>query len=207
MVPNLLGISLLDEKKGVYMAYIRVKKIRKKGKDKEYRYAYLVENRWKKRVRKGSKKGARQKVKAYLGKVHDFERIDDKEFISHFSVDDVKEHFDEHGMAKIVKDLVRLELMNHGFEENGDFYASGDLAVYISNKDFFIKNLKAEKDRKIVLMMNEGFLCKETFEKLLNFKAKGDPKEVGLSLGNTLLEAGLKVPNEIFVEMFNRVVE
>ena len=71
------------------MVYIRIKKIKKKGR--EYRYAYLVENRWKKRVRKGSKKGARQKVKGYLGKVHDFSRVDDKDFISHFSVDDVKE--------------------------------------------------------------------------------------------------------------------
>ncbi len=187
------------------MAYIRVKKIKNKS-GREYRYAYLVENKWKKRVGKGSKKGARQKVKGYLGKVHDFSRVDDKEFISHFSVDDVKEHFDEHGMSKVVRDLVRLELMNHGFIETGDFYVNGNLAVYLG-EEFFIKNLNEEKDRKLVLMMNEGFLCKETFGKLINFKASGDPKEVGLSLGNTLLEAGLKVPNEIFVEMFNRVVE
>lgn len=188
------------------MAYIRVKKIGKKGK-KKIRYAYLVENRWKKRVGKGSKKGARQKVKGYLGKVHEFSRVGEREFISHFNVKDVKGHFDEHGVEKVVRDMVRVELLNHGFEENGDFYANGDLAVYISNKDFFIKNLKEEKDRKIVLMMNEGFLCKETFEKLLKFKGKGSPEEVGLSLANTMLEAGLKVPNEVFVEMFNRVVE
>jgi hypothetical protein len=186
------------------MTYIRVKKIGKKGKNS---YAYIVENRWKKRVGKGSKKGARQKVKGYLGKVHEFSRVGDREFMSHFNVKDVKAHFDEHGREKVIKDLVRLELINHGFLENGDFYASGDLAVYISDKDFFIKNLREEKDRKMVIGMNEGFLCKETFEKLLGFKGKGDPKEVGLSLGNALLEAGLRVPNEVFVEMFNRVVE
>jgi hypothetical protein len=201
MVPNSLGISLLDCKKGINMAYIRVKKIGKKN-----RYAYLVENKWKKRVRKGSKKGARQKVKGYLGKVHEFSRIGEREFLSHFNVKDIKIHFDENGIGKIVKDLVRVELMNHGFEETGDFYANGDLAVYISNKDFFIKNLKEEKDRKLVIGMNEGFLCKETFNKLINFKAKGDEKEVGLQLGNTLLEAGLKVPQEIFVEMFVRFI-
>ena len=70
-----------------------------------------------------------------------------------------------------------------------------------------IKNFKEEKDRKLVIGMNEGFLCNETFDKLINFKGNGGPKEVGLSLGNTLLEAGLKVPNEIFVEMFNRIVK
>ena len=206
MVPNWLGISCLEEKRVCIMAYIRVKKIGRKGK-KKIGYAYLVENKWKKRVGKGSKKGARQKVKGYLGKVHEFSKVEERDFISHFSVKDVKAHFDEHGMDRVVRDLVRLELLNHGFMENGDFYANGNLAVYISNKDFFVKDLMAEKDRKLVIVMNEGFLCKETFEKLLGFKGKGGPEEVGLSLANALLGAGLKVPNEVFVEMFNRVVK
>jgi len=55
--------------------------------------------------------------------------------------------------------------------------------------------------------MNEGFLCNDTLKKLLSFKGKGLPKEVGLALGNAILEAGLKVSNSVFVEMFNRVVE
>ena len=188
------------------MTYIRLKRFKRKNGNVAT-YAYLVKNMWKKRVPKGSEKGARQKVKGYLGKVHEFSRVGGREFISHFSINDVKGHFDEHGKDKVVRDLLRLELLNHGFIETGDFYASGDLAVYLSNKDFFIKNLSEEKDRKLVIGMNEGFLCKETFEKLLGFKASGDPKEVGLALGNALLEAGLKVPTEVFVEMFNRVVE
>jgi len=187
------------------LAYIRIKKIGKEGK--KQRYAYLVENKWKKRVGKGSKKGARQKVKGYLGKVHDFSKVGSREFMSHFNVSDVKGHFDEHGFDKVVKDMVRLELLNHGFVENGYFYANGDLAVYISSKDFFIKNLNSDKDRKLVIAMNEGFLCNDTLKKLLRFKGSGLPKEVGLALGNTILGAGLKVPNEVFVEMFNRVVE
>ena len=184
--------------------YIRIKKIRKKGK--EYRYAYLVENKWKKRGTKTGKKGARQKVKGYLGKVHDFSRIYDKDFMSHFSVNDVKAHFDENGLDKVVKDLVRLELLNHGFVENGDFYANNEIVVYVGD-DFFIKDIQEEKDRKLVIVMNEGFLCKETFDKLIGFKPKGTEKEIGLELANALLEAGLKVPNEIFVEMFERVVK
>tara|TARA_Y100000310_G_C20674037_1_gene811865 strand:+ start:737 stop:1357 length:621 start_codon:yes stop_codon:yes gene_type:complete len=206
MVPIRVGISLLEDKKErIFMVYIRIKKFkRKNGATAEY--AYLVENRWKKRTKKGSQKGARQKVKGYLGKVHNFERISDKEFITHFSVDDVKSHFNEHGMSKVVRDLVRVELLNHGFDETGDFYANGDLAVYMG-KDFFIKNLKEEKDRKLVIAMNEGFLCKETLGNLLRFKPKGDEKEVGLQLGNALLGAGLNVPHSVFVEMFERVVK
>lgn len=200
-----MGIICLIGLKEVFLVYIRIKRIIKRGK--EYRYAYLVENRWKKRVGAGSKKGARQKVKGYLGKVHESSKVYDKDFMSHFSVSDIKEHFDNHGVEKVLRDFVRLELLNHGFLENGDFYANGDLAVYISDKEFFIKNLDAEKDRKIVLAMNEGFLCKETFNKLINFKASGNEKEIGLGLGNALLEAGLKVPNEIFVELFERVVK
>jgi len=205
-VPIEVGISVLEDKRVcICMVYIRIKRFkRKNGAIAEY--AYLVENRWKKRVPKGSEKGARQKVKGYLGKVHNFERISDKEFMTHFSVEDVKAHFDEHGMSKVVRDLVRIELLNHGFDETGDFYANGELAVYMG-KDFFIKNLKEEKDRKLVVAMNEGFLCKETLMNLLKFKPKGDEKEVGLQLGNALLGAGLKVPSELFVEMFERVVK
>jgi hypothetical protein len=185
------------------LAYIRIKRI---GKNK-HKYAYLVENRWRKRAKKGSKKGARQKVKGYLGKVHEFSRIGERLYMSHFNVVDIERHFDEHEKDKIIRDLVRLELLNHGFEETGDFYTNGNIAVYLSEKDFFIKNLTDDKDRKLVIAMNEGFLCSETLSKVFNFKGRGGPKEVGLSLGNALLEAGLRVPNEIFVEMFNRVVE
>ena len=46
---------------------------------------------------------------------------------------------------------------------------------------------------------------KETFDKLIGFKARGTENEIGLDLANALLEAGLKVPNEVFVEMFERV--
>ena len=187
------------------MSYIRLKRFKRKS-GKVVTYAYVVKNVWKKRVPKGSMKGARQKVKGYLGKVHDFERVSDREFMSHFNVSDVKGHFDEHGKDKVIRDLVRVELLNHGFSETGDFYANNDIAVYLGDKDFFIKNLTEEKDRKLVIAMNEGFLCKETLSKVLKFKPNGTPKEVGLALGNALLEAGIKVPNEIFVEIFNRVV-
>ena len=188
----------------MFKLYIRVKKIRKNGK--EYRYAYLVENSWKKRGTKTGKKGARQKVKAYLGKVHEFSRVDGKEFISHFNIGDIKAHFDEHGVINVIKDLIRLELLNHGFSENGDFYVAGDLMIYCG-EEFFIKNMVEDKDRKIVICMNEGFLCKETFTSLMNFKGKGTEKEIGMELGSTLLEAGLKVPKEVFVEMVERATK
>lgn len=185
------------------MVYVRVKKFKREN-GSIVKYAYLVENRWKKRGTKTGKKGARQKVKAYLGKVHEISRAYDQDFASHFSVSDVKAHFDERGHDNLIRDLIRIELINHGFIENGDFYANGDLAVYLGD-DFFIKNLKDEKERKLVISMNEGFLCKETFEKLIGFKARGTETEIGLDLGNALLEAGLKVPNEVFVEMVERL--
>ena len=58
---------------------------------------------------------------------------------------------------------------------------------------------------RMVISMNEGFLCKETFDKLLGFKARGTETEIGLELGNALLGAGLRVPNEVFVEMVERL--
>ena len=43
------------------------------------------------------------------------------------------------GMDKVLRDMVRLELMNHGFLETGDFYTNSDIAVYINKKDLHNK--------------------------------------------------------------------
>ena len=69
------------------MVYIRAKKFKRKNGE-VVRYAYLVKNIWKKRGHKGSKKGARQKVRGYLGKVYGFSRVEERDFIEHFSISD-----------------------------------------------------------------------------------------------------------------------
>lgn len=153
------------------MAFIRIKKI------KGYEYAYLVENVWRKR-----KKGARQKVKQFLGRIHKPELKGDMEF----SKED--EYVKNNSFRQIVKDLVEYELLKHG------------------SKDFIIdfdKGLVLRNDRKVALQMNEGFLCNYTLKNLMNFKLGGD--EAGYDLANAFVEAGIKVPQDLFVKIFEKL--
>ncbi len=140
--------------------------------------------------------GARQKVTGYLGKVYEFQRINNNDIITHLGIKNIKDYFEKFSIGQVVRDLVRLELLNHNFYANKDFYVNGDIKVYIGNNDFFIN-----KGKKIVLSMNEGFLCKETFNRLINFKPKGSEEEIGLKLANALVETGLKVPEEVFISI------
>ena len=75
-----------------------------------------------------------------------------------------------------VKELIKHELENHAIKETG----------------------------KIVIAMNEGFLCKETIQQLLELKAdeEGRPDKEGERLAATLLESGLSVQREEFGKLF-----
>ena len=160
--------------------FIRVKKV------KQYHYAYLVENKWKK-----GKASSRQKVKQYLGRVHKLES-NGKGFEDDISEIDFKE---------IVMKLAEFELLKNGFEKHG----TGNKYL---REGFFVDldDMKFEKDEKsVVFEMNEGFLCEFTLAKLLKFKARGHEEEVGYALANAILEAGLAVPQELFVKIFEKV--
>ncbi|MBS3097979.1 hypothetical protein J4209_04255 [Candidatus Woesearchaeota archaeon] len=177
------------------LVFIRKKKIQNKE------YAYIVENRWKKRVSKGSKKGARQKVKGYLGRVHRPEARQDVNFFSHFSIANVEDYIANNEKITIIKDLVRFELIRHGFEEAGKLLSNEDIFFDLDSNEFFAKDNKA---KKIVLELNEGFMCKETIENLLNLKVRGG-EDAGYKLANAFVEAGIAVPKEVFVGFFSKV--
>src|SRR3989338_3093815 len=105
------------------LVFIRKKKIQNKE------YAYIVENRWKKRVSKGSKKGARQDVN----------------FFSHFSIANVEDYIANNEKITIIKDLVRFELRRHGFEEAGKLLSNEDIFFDLDSNEFFAKDNKAKK--------------------------------------------------------------
>jgi hypothetical protein len=178
------------------MSFIRVKNIGKKG-DRKYRYAYLVENRWRKRLKKG-KKGSRQKVSRYLGKVVKLEKVREREF----EAGDMGEYV-KRRKSQIIRDLVRHELLLRGFEEEKGRMIKEGMIFELGPRKFVKENGEEEK---LVIEMNEGFLCKYTLTNLLNFKAKDDDeREVGIKLAKAFLEAGLNVPKEIFVAYFEKV--
>ena len=162
--------------------FIRTKKI--KGQD----YAYLVENKW-------TKKGTRQKVKAYLGRVVDVKLQRDVDF-----------SLGSEGSAKnITKALVKWELLRHGFEENKCLIPRRTVIA----KDNIIINLRKlsiqSKGRDVVLRLNEGFMCSHSLKHLLRFKSYGEEDEVGLELATAYAEAGIMIPKELFIEIYQKV--
>jgi len=159
-------------------------------------YAYLVRNVWRKR-----KKESRQKVSKYLGKIYRFENIVSNMFIEFYKIDKLADYIRTKGRKGVVKDLIKLELLNMGFKEEDKVLVNNGLQFNMETLTFYQEG----KMIKAVIEMNEGFLCKETFDKIAGFKARGTEEEIGLELGNALLEAGLKVPNEVFVEMVERL--
>jgi len=154
--------------------FIRIKKI----KNKEY--AYLVANKWK----DGS---SRQTVKSYLGSAYKPEKINDYIKINN-----------NLNFKELILDIVKQELLNHGFEE-GEILKKDKIIIDLRNLKF-IKNKKG-----VVIALNEGFLCNHTLKELLNFKSKGHEEEVGVKLATMLVETGIRVPKEEFIHIFEKV--
>lgn len=159
------------------MAFVRVKTI------KGNRYGYLVENTW-------QGKGSRQQVKSYLGKVIK------PEAVPHGSAPDISQH----QFPDAVHLLASWTLENHGFTKAETVHRKGEV-----NIDLAAKTVK-HKTKNAVLELNEGFLCSHTITQLLQFVGEGSrEEEVGQRLANTLLEAGISVPQDTFVTLFKKV--
>jgi len=149
----------------------------KKLKGKEY--AYLVENEW-------TINGSRQRVKSYLGRIIRPLKMREKE------ADISNMEYKQAVMA-----LLKQELHNHGFDESLTF----------DNK------IKADLDEKkitnsgknIVLAMNEGFLCSQTLKDALEIELTGHEEEAGMQLAKALVEAGLSIPKDTFVKLFEKI--
>ena len=159
--------------------FFRIKKI--KGKE----YAYIVENEW---VRKGS----RQKVKGYIGRAYKFDLKNDARFLQYLKINNVQNYVENNDKNRIISDLVEWELFKFGISKN-------EFAVDLSNATI-------QKNRKsIALHINEGFMCSLTLKNLLEFKPEGDEEADGYKLARAFVEAGIKVPNDIFVGLFSKL--
>ncbi len=164
------------------MAYIRTKKIRKKSGNC-YVYCYLVENKWKKRL-----KNSRQKVMAFLGKLYEPKIVKDRDFSSFKSIADISSYVEQHTYKEIVQDLIEWELSRH------------DMGGYSVDEDKVTKN-----KHKAVIKMNEGYLCGYTVKKLLNFRFRDDEYEAGMAFARVFVDAGIKIPKQLFVLLFQKM--
>ncbi|MCK4521965.1 MAG: hypothetical protein KAU20_05290 [Nanoarchaeota archaeon] len=156
--------------------FIRVKKL--KGNE----YAYLVQNR---RVRGKVK----QKVKNYLGRVYSYEKINDNGFFE-FVKKDVDDYMKDKQFRDIVKDLIRWEFYKHNIKGIDVDY--GRLNVKKGKKDCAVR-------------LNDGFLYNKSLRELIRFTGVGDDeREIGYGLAEKFVKAGIKVPEELFVKVFEK---
>jgi len=157
------------------MAFYRVKKI--KGKP----YLYIVNNKW-------TKKGPRQKVSKYIGRVYSFTKSLDKSFKDYIGKE-TSIYLYENSKEEIISDLIRWELYKHRVR-----------GINIDIK----KRSITRNGRKVAIRINEGFLCDESLTSLIDFVPEGN-KNDGFRLAKAFVDAGIAVPKDVFVETFKKV--
>ena len=178
--------------------FIRTKRIRKNGKD--YLYAYLVQNRWRK-----SKKASRQRVKGYLGKVISFEKIREQDFFEHSSIADVHAYVKSAAHDHILRDLIAWELWQHGFSAKEGIWSREDISFDVRTFELY-QQRGERKNPRIVSAMNEGFLCNATLKMLLSLGIHGSEEKIGFKWASLLTEAGIKIPQELFVVWMTKML-
>ncbi len=179
----------------ILVAFIRVKKFKRKDGSR-VEYAYIVENKRYKRQGK-----VRQKSKKYLGKVYRFDKVENSEFLEFHNIEDVKEYVGDKNHIEIMNDVLKWELSNHGFKEDEGVWKNKDCFMNIKDKKVY-----NEKGNDIALAFNEGLFCTHNIRKIYNFKATFSDEESGYKLAKAFVEAGLKVPKEVFVGVYEKIV-
>jgi len=174
------------------MAFVRIKKV--KGKE----YGYLVENKWKKgKIR--TAKGVKQKVKAYPGRVYVLQKTDEKEFWETIN-SEPESYLKMATKEKILHDLIRFELMRHGFVNQGEIWKKEDVQVDIKKK-----RVTGCSGAGCVLKLNEGHLYSQRIRKLYSYEANGEIEEVGPELAKLFIESGIGVPQEVFIAYYEKL--
>ena len=121
----------------------------------------------------------KQQVKQYLGRVlepREFKAMQFEEFLG----EDLAGYLERQSFSAIVQALKGWELAKHGYSE----------------RDY---------DRKSVFAFNDGFLCHHHMKKIYHFQAREDERETGMMLAEAFVQAGIAVPKEVFVALFEKI--
>ena len=159
------------------MAYIRTKKI------SGNKYAYLVEII-------STDKGPRQKVKQYLGRVHDFEKNKEISEINQGNTN-----------KEILLNLIIPELKARGFKGKKDTFAYKKLIFDHKN----ISLLKSKTKKEAIIKLNDGYLSTFTLQRILNFQKTNNLNKDAHTLAKYFLEAGLQINQELFVKYYQKL--
>ncbi|MFW5747029.1 MAG: hypothetical protein ACOCWQ_05785 [Nanoarchaeota archaeon] len=162
--------------------FIRTKKIH------SGHYAYLVQNEW-------TKKGSRQKTKAYLGRIFHFGEVD------HHCPQDFA------STSEFLTKCFHSLLLKMGFSEEKGTYSKDDLYVDLR------RHCVQRKNRPAVLAANQGFLCEHTLKEAYRLTHSAHVAQLqkagtnlGLALANTLVAAGLLIDENAFIQLYGQIV-
>lgn len=172
--------------------YIRTKKI------KNTLYAYLVSARWSKR-----RKAPKQKTVKYLGKLYKIKKIYNKPFEKYIKKN-LSLYLKKNLYKKIVFDLVCCELVNHRFKEiKKDIWNHKNLVVDLKTKKVYDLNT----NKTVCLEINNNFLTTHTLRNIVyfNFLPNLTKIQIGKSLAKAFLSAGIMLPEDIFVTLFQKI--
>ncbi len=168
--------------------FIRIKNI------KGHSYAYLVENNW-------NDKKTRQKVKQYLGRIHVPEKV------STVSFDEFSKLPKDY--KTIVSALIEWTLHQHGFVKDPLvqkkwIYQHGKIAA--DPETFKITSGK----NNVTLKLNEGYMNEYTLKEITCIGVNKDIKKqeqrvAGTILAKAFISAGIPIPHDVFIEIFQKV--
>ncbi|MEK6861590.1 MAG: hypothetical protein AABY07_06485 [Nanoarchaeota archaeon] len=163
--------------------FIRIKK--RKSVSGTKKFAYLVRS-------KHCKKGPRQKVILYLGKVFEIKKVKTKKHKAK------KKNYND--LEDFLVDLVVRELRRYGFRHKGSHV--------FNNFKFFIdlpkRRVYDDKNNKIVLAVNYGVLCDYTLNKLFEKSYIIEkPEIVTKDIGKKLISAGISIKNKEFIQLYD----
>ena len=171
--------------------FIRKKRI--KGKD----YAYLVRNTW-------TRRGARQKVSQYLGKVHILEQqhaLSFEAFLQQLGIAYVDYVATIHPQ-RFIHHIVGYELHKHGFHHvQGTVWASEDLVVDLEKATV---TSTTPHSASVVLQLNNDFLCDATLQALNQFTPMADEQQTAVSLAKAFVKAGIALNPTLYVDVYEK---
>jgi hypothetical protein len=94
---------------------------------------------------------------------------------------------------------MKFELMKNGFSGKNGVLKKDSFMVNFDDKTF------VNKGKPVVFESNEGFICSHTLSSLLDFKKYSTEEETALRLAEEILGAGISIPHEVFVKLFEKV--
>ena len=149
-------------------------------------YAYFVKNRW-------INGRTSQTTVKYIGRVYPFVLANDVGFMQFSGLEGRSV-----SNRELLKSLVGWELFKHGFKKEKKCWVGGGIDVDADSFSF------SKNGKEVALAFNDGFLSKATVNRILNF-AVSDRDEDGYSFAKAFVEAGIKVPQPVFVHIFSNL--